>query len=374
MPSAFTKAVGIGILCFSISNIYWEFILTSGNDTPEAPSEPQQLVPVYITTNSSGPDDDDDDDDDDESYPNPPSNRNKTCALLFFGLIKDFQSLILPSIQRNIILPNLQCDIFLHTYNLTDIPVNERNGELKPQQFNVSEAYLLTNHVILEGMDSFYEKRKEVLERTRRLYHRDWGDCCRSHDNMIKQWNSLQGVWDLMRQYEDQNSDNGTAAGNQHHYEQVGVFRSDVYYTRPINIFDSKAASPSFARNWGYNDRLFYGSHENSEIWASKRFDFVNAFEDSYMRLFNDTRKPRQRNVLDGYHSETFILNLLDHYGVNVTLKDHCVWRVRSGQKLVVGDCDGMEDFSPGLYRPPGKLVELADESLGREVWLWRDE
>jgi hypothetical protein len=102
-------------------------------------------------------------------YANVAKNKEERCALLFFGLIKDsFQTLSLPSIQRNILQPNPQCDIFLHTYNLTDTPVNSRNVELTVHKLNVSQAYLLTTHdkLVLEPMDGFERKRNEVLERT----------------------------------------------------------------------------------------------------------------------------------------------------------------------------------------------------------------
>eukprot|EP00978_Attheya_sp_CCMP212_P025137 scaffold80429_cov66-Attheya_sp.AAC.2 len=129
-------------------------------------------------------------------------------------------------------------------------------------------------------MDSFYQKRIGVLERTRKMYHRGWGECCGSHDNMIKQWNSIQGVWDLMQHYAYKQKNGPGGSDSENYYEQVGLFRSDIYYTRPIEIFDSKAAVPSFALHLGYKDRLFYGSYENARIWASnKRFDFMHDFE-----------------------------------------------------------------------------------------------
>jgi hypothetical protein len=60
--------------------------------------------------------------------------------------------------------------------------------------------------------------------------------------------------------------------------------------------------------------------------------------------------------VKDGYHSESFVKNLMDHHGVRVELKDHCVWRVRSGEKIWAGDCEGMSGFSTfsdvKSYRP----------------------
>lgn len=280
------------------------------------------------------------------------------CALLFFGLIKEsFATISLPSIQKYIVSINPTCDIFLHTYNVTHLPPNQRNGEHDPSlQVNISQVYLLTHNVTLESMDAFYKARQNVLNRTRRFHHTKWGDCCTSHDNMIKQWHSIQGVWDLMMMMITM------TVGGVSHYEQVGLFRSDVYYTRPIDILDSKAAVPNFAHHHGYNDRLFYGTYENAKIWASQRFSFLDTFEKVYMRhddlelqihpldawskirkLFD---KRRRRSYNQGYHSETFVKSLLDHHGVRLDLKDHCVWRVRSGCKILASDCDGMKGFS----------------------------
>ena len=284
---------------------------------------------------------------------------NKRCALLFFGLIKDsFEYISLPSIQKNILDANDQCDVFIHTYNLTSVPLNKRNAEISPQILNVSMALLLTNKHEFESMASFYNKRTDVMKRTRKLYHRGWGGCCGSHDNMIKQWNSIHGVWNLMEKYES------TQTKEDKYYEQVGLFRSDVYYTREIDIFDSKAAVPNFASHHGYNDRLFYGSYENAKIWAAKRFDFVDTFEKQYIKPYNHSDLDIWSKIRllfgykhkDGYHSETFVKKLLDHHGVRVDLKDHCTWRVRSNGKILAGDCDGMKGFSTfndvKSYRP----------------------
>ena len=270
-------------------------------------------------------------------------NKTKPCALLFFGLIKDsFQTITLPSIQEHILAPNSQCDVFLHTYNLTTVPLNERNAEVSEQIVNISQAYLLTDKVVMEDMDSFHDKRNAILEQTRKYYYRGWGDCCVSHDNMMKQWNSIQGVWDLMQHYE-QSKRKSINGKHSKFYDQVGLFRSDVYYTKAIDIFDSQGAIPNFSHFEGYNDRLFYGSYENAEVWASKRFEFTNIFQEKYMSPYDDSESKFKKH---GYHSETYLKNLMNHYQITVEAKDHCVWRVRAGGKIQARDCDGMEDFS----------------------------
>ena len=68
---------------------------------------------------------------------------------------------------------------------------------------------------------------------------------------------------------------NGDDSGNEHeipkkitgnYYHQVGLFWSDVYYTKPIHIFHSEAASPFSPHHNDYNDRLFYGSYNNAKV------------------------------------------------------------------------------------------------------------
>ena len=66
---------------------------------------------------------------------------NLTCALLFFGLVKDsFKNITLPSIQTNILQQNPDCDVFVHTYNLTHVPLNDRNGETTPTRTDPTDA------------------------------------------------------------------------------------------------------------------------------------------------------------------------------------------------------------------------------------------
>jgi hypothetical protein len=234
------------------------------------------------------------------------SRKNRTCALLFFGLVKHFKELALPSIQRNIIEKNQHCDIFAHTPNVSYVPTNPRNKEADIVTASPSEVYLLTKNVVMDNVDTFYYKRWAFLEHTQLNYHRQWGQCCTSHNNMVKQWHSIDKVWNLMEEHVK----NGTGVS---HYEQVGLFRLDLYYASPIDIFDSDASLASFHRWGGVNDRIFYGRYDHAEKWAH-RFDFSKTFEKLYMS------RPRQKQ---GYHAETFVKSLLLHYNISVLMKDN---------------------------------------------------
>jgi len=272
--------------------------------------------------------------------------RTKKCALLFFGLVQEFEDYVYPSIEENILTPNPQCDVYLHTYNITSIPVNKRSQETGIQKpLNVSEALVLTtpDRIVFEDMDSFHEKRDEFITRTRKNHHKKWGKCCTSHDNMIKQWNSIHGVWDLMRQHEVRLLQGNE---NEKYYDQIGLFRSDAIYTEPIHIYDDDAISPSFGQYNGYNDRLFYGKYKYAKIWASKRFHFATTFEETYMEHESVRKGKGKKRKQQGYHSESYLKHLMDHYRVPMKTKDICVWRVRSGPRIRIEDCIQMENFS----------------------------
>ena len=294
------------------------------------------------------------------------ANGSEPCALLFFGLAKEFKSTILPSIQKQIIQHNQHCDIFLHTYNITEVPINVRNGETGSSRMNIAEAYLLVtdnsaidvdvdDHIIIESIDSFYNKRGQDLNRTRKNFHKIfWGECCVSHDNMIKQWHSIEGAWDLMRAHEKKmllplhdNATSGSIHTNATYYKHVGIFRSDVFYITPIKVNDAVAVIPSFHSNFGYCDRLFIGEYKYARIWASKRFDFIPIFENQYMDIKN------------GYHSETLLKNMLNHYKVPVVKEQICFMRVRAGPRIMKGDCGEYPEF---------KTLEQRNKILSQHV------
>lgn len=320
-----------------------------------------------------------------------PNNNTSTsapepCALLFFGLVVEFKSTVLPSIQKNIIGPNQHCDIFLHTYNLTHVPKNPRGRESGKSTTNVEDAYLLLakyggdvnadDHIVMESLDSFYRQRAEDINRTRQNYHTLWETfCCISHDNMIKQWNSIEGAWDLMRAHEKRMLSGGltsdTTIGkndNAHdntYYKYVGLFRSDVFFMTPIEVSSgAKAIVPKFNSAYGYNDRMFVGTYEWAKVWAAKRFDFIPEFEETYML------KPGDMPPVDGFHSEFFLKTLLDHYKVPVVRDTTiCFMRIRTGPRILQNDCGEYPEFATVK-----KMAKYLPENITLGVQGWDGE
>ena len=150
---------------------------------------------------------------------------------------------------------------------------------------------------------------------------------------MIRQWHSIQQVWSKMAAYED---------SLYKRYKRVGLFRPDVYYTHPIQIDDNAevAVIPSMMYKptlWGgYNDRMFYGKRMYAEIWATDRFNSVDAYL-QWQQLNTDTKKKR------GLHGEDFMRFLLaTKWHVPLVIKDICFQRIRSSGQILSGDCAPM--------------------------------
>lgn len=73
------------------------------------------------------------------------------CALLFFGLAKNFKDLVYPSIRDNILRANPHCDVFAHTYNISVLKSHRNQGH--GNVINASEIHLLTRNVKMETIE-----------------------------------------------------------------------------------------------------------------------------------------------------------------------------------------------------------------------------
>ena len=263
------------------------------------------------------------------------------CALLFFGVPRLFRNVVLPSIQKYILEANPDCDVFVHTCNITTLSVlrnNEQNGTLIP-----TDVYGLNpNAAMIENMESFYAQRN--LSYFRKHHYLGWGPCCGSTDNMVKQWHSIDGAWKLMEQYAQQEN----LGDGENYYSRVGLFRSDVFYTHPIYVVsnstseqrqkEEEAVVPRFLwKKFGpspylVNDRMFYGTYQNAKVWATGRFDYVPKFVAAI----------ENRTDLQGIHSETFMRWLIGNMA-SLQKKDICFWLVRTTGLIDTSDCENNE-------------------------------
>ena len=167
-------------------------------------------------------------------------------------------------------------------------------------------------------IEEFLKKRNIKFYRNKKIfpYSQNW-QYPTSMDNMIKQWHSIEHVWNYM--------------DSQGNYTHVGLFRTDQLYNTPITILDENNLYGEYAvrGNFGaanakdemLNDRLFYGTYNFAKVWATYRFSFV----DEYLKM----NRSHVRNR--GLHSETFLYYLMKKYVPSLQVNGGiCAWRIRN--------------------------------------------
>ena len=146
------------------------------------------------------------------------------CAICFFGLPRSFKLLVLPSIVKNILIPNIDnnCDIFMHYYHVEQ-ETSGRSGHggtinpndvlqlpqelhsLTSQYSNVATQSQQYIAIINDTEKEFWSKRGELLTKYRTKKDADgkylyfpWMAKSfiypTSIDNIVKQWHSISEV------------------------------------------------------------------------------------------------------------------------------------------------------------------------------------
>jgi len=237
----------------------------------------------------------------------PKEARRASCALNFFGLVKQFD-VILPSIQKHLLDTNPTCDVYAHTYNVSHT-TNPRNREHN-EDIYPNDVFKLTANVIMDTDKMFHTTHNVTFYRAFFPPKKSGWHYPTSMDNMIKQWHSIERAWGRMQSAEE-------AVGVR--YKRVGFFRLDTLFTTPIDVNDGDAVIPNFGM-YPMNDRMFYGTREHAEVWATARFPSVASYlkHHSYIR------------------SENYIKWLMK--AIPVTLKPICFHRVRA-HGTIKNDC-----------------------------------
>jgi hypothetical protein len=286
------------------------------------------------------------------------------CALLFFGLPRSFKDLVLPSVVKNVLIPNSKygCDVYAHSVIRLQEEAGRsgRGGSIDPNAIFLLKRKVLdvasvaanytgisrVPHVEIttDTEEDFWKMHNETIQKYHttkgangKLLYSPWKKTSyvfpKTMDNIVRQWHSLQSVWQLM---EDESKKLGIA------YNRVAMLRSDVLYVTPIDIYrvnntyidrsNKNAVIPGFAL-YPVNDRMIYGPYSAVKIWATERFkrleDHVRTVEPGL-----------------GMHSEIFlndaILPAIEQSGTKVvTDNDICFFRVRSDRSVRTFDCIG---------------------------------
>jgi hypothetical protein len=295
---------------------------------------------------------------------------------------------VLPSIVKNVLEPNADhnCDVYAHSVNL-DREQASRSGQggmidskamllLKDRAREVASHSITGRvpHVVItmDTEEQFWTLRNATIQKYRNTKTRDgkrlyfpWKTNSyifpTSIDNMVKQWHSIERVWQIMEQESHKLHVN---------YVRVAMMRSDVFYATPIDIMRvnkthlsrtnvKEVVLPGFAM-YPVNDRMIYGYCEGVRIWATQRFSRIDAHVATVQRGF-------------GMHSERFlngtILPAIRKSGIRVKNNhDICFFRVRADDTIWCSDCERTGKNAPqGIVRDFVKMdkKKLVEDIVG---------
>lgn len=305
------------------------------------------------------------------------NNNQRKCAINFWGLPRAFESLVLPSIEENILKINAKynCDYFVHFYILKEEVAGRSGGG---GHIDPYEVYKLTDAVARHSYASsdnnnkpavsfvstqdqeFWTKYQPLIDKIRNTVdehgkHLYFPDNAKTYtfptttDNIIKMWHTIEESWNLMEQYE--RTHNIT-------YDRVAMLRNDVVYMTPIDIYQTRANKggsqkhdtttttdynnnnnvaviPGFGRH-PVSDRLIYGPRRAVQVWAAQRFS----------RMEQHVQWIHQHDPGWGLHSERFVnytlFSAIRDRQVSVVEHDTiCFFRARSDESVWISDCDG---------------------------------
>jgi hypothetical protein len=236
----------------------------------------------------------------------------QSCAILLFGLPRSFKRYVLPSIIRNVMIPNLKygCDYYMHYYQV-DREGSSRSGH--GGTIDADDVFLLkgameqiyNNSDLLHRVgvpanrthlvprmsfsrdtnDTFWEKRSELVHKYRTTRGKDGKYLYfpqnevnyvypSTMDNIVKQWHSIDAVW------RDMDSSKGGRV-----YDRVAMIRNDVVYITPLDVYQMSHAGLDFNNeymiipnwaNWPVNDRMISGPYDAVKVWATERFPRID--------------------------------------------------------------------------------------------------
>ena len=303
------------------------------------------------------------------------SSLEEKCAFLFFGLPRAYQTLVLPSIIQNVLWPNAKynCDVFVHYFYVTNEPEGRKNkgGAIDPEAIRLLEPAvhaIAKNYsstlasadrpsrlpyvdFIYDTEEAFWIERNHTIQKYRNTKDKNgkylyfpWAAKSylypSSLDNIVRQWHSIESVWELMERAMRQGIAN---------YTHIAVLRSDVLFATPFDIYRTswQTTEEDVTRNGGperyavtppfglmpVNDRLIYGPYAAIKIWATKRFDYI----DHHVRHYPEPGY--------GMHSERFLeasifTAMVNQTGVEIVNNpDICFFRTRADGSAMISDC-----------------------------------
>jgi hypothetical protein len=322
------------------------------------------------------------------------SDRMDRCAINFFGLPRAFESLVLPSIIKNIITQNSGCDYFVHYYHKnkeaegrsgaggmidpTAVLLLRDTVHQEAMRHGNEDATLPIVEFVSDTEEEFWERYSVLIEKIRttkvdgKFLYFPWKETTYAYpdttDNIVKMWHTIQSSYELMER---------VAAQKNIEYDIVGMFRLDVVYVTPINIrenqpsnpFNDGSVPPATITNFGnfpVSDRMIYGPREAVKAWATQRFPQLDRHVELMLK-----QEPGW-----GMHSERFVYYSLFPLIQNITtIRQHptiCFFRARADETVWVSDCS---NENPSIAAPSiikdllqgnRTLHDVVQEAIGR--------
>lgn len=324
------------------------------------------------------------------------------CAILLWGLPRAFDSLVLPSLRKNIIAPNApyNCDYFIHYFHLKEEAAGRSGsgGAIHPEQVldirqhvidaatgNPSRTPLVnfdktTEEEFIDQYQGLLDTIHTTIDETTGKYrYFPWKAKTYRHPvtttNIVKMWHTIQSAWRLMER--------STASNVE--YTTVAMLRSDVVYVTPIDVFEyspdkrggsygfplppSVVTVPGFGR-YPVSDRIVVGPAAAVKVWATERF----------------SRLEQHIRTIDagwGLHSERFVnwtlfpamRNALDNENAILAHPHYCFFRARADETVWVSDCAvgdatvSLPSIAAYIREHHGTYKHAVEDTLGRDCW-----
>ncbi len=239
-------------------------------------------------------------------------------ALCFWGILRSLKYTY-QNIINNIINPlikyNCEITIYMHTYSIDGIYINNRAND-KPVKLNAEEDIKLLNpnYYKIDKQEDFDKSISYDLYKTN---GDPWDNNFETFTNFIRALNSLYQLKNLIEN------------NKKEEFDLYFLVRPDVKFDRMITekillhslcLKDNKIFVPKFHAWNGYNDRFAIGKWKAIEIYLSR---FLFALEYSKIKKL---------------HSETFLKDYLIENNIKIIFLDIIFRRIRSDGSIFILD------------------------------------
>jgi hypothetical protein len=235
-------------------------------------------------------------------------------ALIFWGLTRSLKYTHI-SIKKNILeilkKKNINYEIFMHTYKVSNTYTNHRAKEKKIKLDFDQYKLLNINNFIWDNLE---DVKKNINFESYRKRGDPWSNSgskdFQTLDNFIL---SLYSKNKITQEFKSKLEK----------FDYVIYLRPDVLYVKPIDVSLFKLIKknigliPNFHHNNGYNDRMFISNNKNAIKYGS-----------FYKELLNYSKKKIA-------FSEKFNKDMLTQYNIKIKLIDFPFRRVRANGKYI---------------------------------------